>query len=139
MPALAVARVFKAIPALDRKPAVSTTADADPLKLNRLVQPLHSGVGAGALAVPARRLVRGLRAGPYVSAQPEHDDDQQQSCRFDHEPVSIGANRNEKSMARTCLVSAPTETKSTPVSAMSRTLSRSTPPRSEEHTAEIQS
>src|SRR3546814_18655779 len=66
MPALAVARVFKAIPALDRKPAVSTTADADPLKLNRLVQPLHSGVGAGALAVPARRLVRGLRAGPYV-------------------------------------------------------------------------
>ncbi len=37
-------------------------------------------------------------------------------------------NRMEKSAARTCLVRAPTEMKSTPVRAVSRTLSRSTPP-----------
>src|SRR5690606_19678435 len=102
------------------EPSVRAPAQAQPLRMHAVIKQLHAGPAAGIAAQlrgPLRRRARGAPEPEPGRGQDHHDG------QAGHGPSFI-----ERSIARTCLVSAPMEMKSPPSAATAATLSRPTLP-----------
>src|SRR5690606_8680677 len=114
--------IFEAEAALETQAPVLAAAQPQAIGVHRLVQQLHPGRVAGLAA----ELLGTLRGGPgRTPPGPAHGHHDHQDQQAGH---GGGPSFMERSMACTCLVSAPMEMQSTPSSAIARKVERSTPP-----------